>query len=192
MNRPLRAPRADNRMPQLLDEAARLFGAQGFHGTSIRDIVRAVDSNMPVEFQTMSGLAGATLLRQELGMMLMLVFGATALALAAVGIYGVIAYATSQRHSEVATRLALGASQSNVFWLVLKQGQMLALIGAAIGLGASYAAGRFVASRLYEVSASDPMILIGATLVVALLASVATMIPAFWASKTKPAEVLKS
>jgi putative ABC transport system permease protein len=159
---------------------------------SIRDIVRAVDSNMPVEFQTMSGLAGATLLRQELGMMLMLVFGATALALAAVGIYGVIAYATSQRRGEVATRLALGATPRNVFWLVLKEGQTLTIIGTVIGLGASYAAGRFIASRLYEVSASDPMILIGATLVVALLASVATMIPALRASKTKPSDVLRS
>jgi putative ABC transport system permease protein len=99
-------------------------------------------------------------------MMLMLVFGATALALAGVGIYGVIAYATSQRRGEVATRLALGATQGNVFWLVRKQGQILTVVGTAIGLAASYAAGRFIASRLYEVSASDPMILIGATLVV--------------------------
>lgn len=159
---------------------------------SIRDIVRSVDSQMPVEFASMSTLAGATLLRQELGMMLMLVFGATALALAAVGIYGVIAYATSQRSGEVATRLALGASPRNVFWLVLKEGQVLTLVGTVIGLVGSYAAGRFVASRLYEVSASDPMILIGATLVVALLASLATMIPALRASKTSPSAVLRS
>jgi predicted permease len=159
---------------------------------SIRDIVRSVDSNMPVEFQSMSALTGATLLRQELGMMLMLVFGATALALAAVGIYGVIAYATSQRSGEVATRLALGATPRNVFWLVLKEGQLLTIIGTVIGLGASYVAGRFIASRLYEVSAADPMILIGATLVVALLASLATMIPALRASKTSPSAVLRS
>ena len=103
-----------------------------------------------------------------------------------------IAYATAERRGEVATRLALGATQRNVFWLVLKQGPTLMLVGTAIGLGASYAAGRFVASRLYEVSASDPMILIGATLVVALLASLATMIPALRASRTKPADVLRS
>lgn len=159
---------------------------------SIRQVVSQVDSNMPVEFQSMTTIAGATLLRQELGMMLMLVFGATALALAAVGIYGVIAYAASQRRGEVATRLALGATQGNVFWLVLKQGQMLTLVGTAIGLGASYAAGRFIASRLYQVSASDPMILIGATVVVGLLAILATMIPALRASKTNPAAVLNS
>jgi putative ABC transport system permease protein len=159
---------------------------------SVRDAVRAVDSNMPVEITSLSELAGATLLRQELGMMLMLVFGATALALAAVGIYGVIAYAASQRRGEVATRLALGATPRNVFWLVLKQGQVLTAVGVAIGLAASYAAGRVVASRLYEVSATDPMILLGATLAVALLASVATMIPALRVSRTNPAGVLRS
>jgi ABC-type antimicrobial peptide transport system permease subunit len=140
----------------------------------------------------MSTLAGATLLRQELGMMLMLVFGFAALALAAVGIYGVIAFATAERRGEVATRLALGATQKNVFWLMLKQGQILTLVGAAIGLAGSFAAGRYVASRLYQVSATDPMILLGATLAVAFLALVATMIPAFRASKTDPASVLRS
>lgn len=159
---------------------------------SIRDVVRAVDSNMPVEIQSMTALAGATLLRQELGMMLMLVFGFAALALAAVGIYGVIAFATAERRGEVATRLALGATQKNVFWLMLKQGQFLTLVGAAIGLAGSFAAGRYVASRLYQVSATDPMILLGATLMVAFLAIVATMIPAFRASKTDPASVLRS
>ena len=80
-------------------------------------------------------------------MTLMLLFGAAAVALAAVGIYGVIVYATSQRRGEVATRLALGATSGNVFWLVLKQGQWLTMIGAAIGLlvgtspGASWPAG---------------------------------------------------
>lgn len=159
---------------------------------SIREIVRAIDPQMPVEFSSMSTLAGATLLRQELGMMLMLVFGATALALAAVGIYGVIAFGASERRGEMATRLALGATAGHVFWLVLKQGVVLALIGAAIGLATSFVSGRLVASRLYEVSASDPIILTGATLIVALLAVMATVIPAARASTTRPAEVLRS
>jgi hypothetical protein len=159
---------------------------------SVRDIVRAIDPQMPVEFASMATLAGATLLRQELGMMLMLVFGATALSLAAVGIYGVIAFGAAERRGEMATRLALGASPKHVFGLVLKQGIVLAIIGAAIGLATSFASGQVVASRLYEVSASDPMILTGATFVVALLAVVATMIPALRASHTKPSAVLRS
>ncbi len=169
---------------------ARDTGSPALH-QSIRDIVRAIDPQMPVEFASMASLAGATLLRQELGMMLMLVFGATALALAAVGIYGVIAFGAEERRGEMATRLALGATQRNVFWLVLKEGCVLALIGASIGLVASFVSGRLVASRLYEVSAFDPVILAAATLIVALLAIAATTIPAVRASLTKPSAVLR-
>ena len=93
----------------------------------------------------------------------MMWFGAAAVALAAVGVYGVIAYGAAQRRGEVATRLALGATPGNVFWLVLKQGRTLALVGAAIGVTVAYLSGRIVSSRLYDVQASDPVVLIGAT-----------------------------
>lgn len=125
-------------------------------------------------------------------MTLMLVFGAAALALAAVGIYGVIAYATSQRGGEVATRLALGATQANVFWLVIRQGRTLTLAGAGIGLAAAYVAGRVVVNRLYQVRADDPLILAAAAAVVAAIAIVATIIPAVRASMTNPARVFRA
>lgn len=124
-------------------------------------------------------------------MTLMLLFGAAAVALAAVGIYGVIAYAASQRRGEVATRLALGATPGNVFWLVLKQGNALTLIGAAIGLLVAYLAGRVIASRLYDVRASDPLILGGATAMVVVIALVATLIPAYRASRIDASRVLR-
>jgi ABC-type antimicrobial peptide transport system permease subunit len=160
--------------------------------TAIRAEVAKSDPQVAVSFMPVSELLGNTLQRQELGMTLMLVFGAAALALAAVGIYGVIAYATSQRGGEVATRLALGATQGNVFWLMLRQGRTLTLLGAAIGLAAAYAAGRFVASQLYEVRASDPVILAAATLVVAAIAIVATIIPAVRASWISPSRVFRA
>jgi putative ABC transport system permease protein len=128
---------------------------------------------------------------QELGMTLMLLFGAAAVALAMVGIYGVIAYATSQRTGEVATRLALGASSGNVFRLVLRQGRTLVVVGAAIGLLLAYLAGRLVSARIYEVSAADPFILGGATVLVVGIALVATMIPAWRAARLDPARVLR-
>jgi ABC-type antimicrobial peptide transport system permease subunit len=128
---------------------------------------------------------------QELGMTLMLLFGAAAVALAMVGIYGVIAYATSQRTGEVATRLALGASSGNVFRLVLRQGRTLVVAGAAIGLLLVYLAGRLVSARIYEVSAADPFILGGATVLVVGIALVATMIPAWRAARLDPARVLR-
>ena len=76
------------------------------------------------------------------------------------------AYAAAQRRGEVATRLALGATPGNIFWLVLRQGRTLAISGTAIGIAVAYFAGRIVSSRIYEVRASDPMILGGATLLV--------------------------
>src|SRR5262249_16641733 len=130
---------------------------------AIRDEVRKIDPQLPVDIDRVSDIVNSTLNRQQLGMTLMLVFAAAAIALAAVGIYGVIAYAATQRRKEVAIRLALGATQQNVFWLVLKQGGTLAIAGAAIGLLVAYLAGRVVSSSLYQVRASDPIILGGAT-----------------------------
>ena len=124
--------------------------------------------------------------------MLMLLFGAVAVALAAVGIYGVIAYAAAQRTDEVATRLALGATPIDAFWLVVKQGRTLAAIGTAIGLGAAYGAGRIVSSRIYEVSATDPAILGAATAIVVIVAAVATIIPAWRISRIAPSRVLRA
>ena len=97
--------------------------------------------------------------------------------------YGVIAYGTSQRSGEVATRLALGASPRSVFFLVAGHGRTLTLVGALIGLAVAYALGRMVASRLYEVRAADPVILIAATAVVVTIAVLATAVPAARAAR---------
>ncbi|HYN10065.1 MAG TPA: ABC transporter permease [Vicinamibacterales bacterium] len=159
--------------------------------STIREEVRKTDPQMAVEFELVSDLVGATLRRQELGMTLMLIFGVVAVALAAVGIYGVIAYASSQRSGEVATRLALGATPATVFWLMLRQGRTLAIIGTAIGLTVAYLAGRVISSHIYQARASDPMILGGATIIVLGIAAIATTIPAFRASRLDPARVLR-
>jgi len=153
--------------------------------------VAKVDPQIAVDFTMASDLVESALERQQLGMQLMLVFGAAALALAAVGIYGVIAYAASLRRSEVATRLALGATPASVFRLVFSQGRTLAIVGAVIGLTAAYLSGRLVASRLYEVQAHDPMILAAATITVAGLAFLATAVPAYRASRIDPSRVLR-
>jgi predicted permease len=159
--------------------------------TAIRDEVRRMDPQIAVEFQLVSELVGSTLRRQELGMTLMLLFGAAAVALAAVGIYGVIAYAGAQRRGEVATRLALGATPANVFWLMLKQGKTLTAMGVAIGLATAYLAGRWVSSRLYEVRAADPLVLGAAAVIVVVIAVLATTIPAYRTARLDPARVLR-
>ena len=124
-------------------------------------------------------------------MTLMLLFGATALLLAAVGIYGVIAYASAERLGEIATRLALGATPSQVFWLMMRRGHWLAAAGAAIGLAAAYAGGRAVASTVYGLQASDPMVLASATAVVAAITWIATAIPARRAARIDPILALR-
>jgi predicted permease len=158
--------------------------------TTIRDEVRRFDPQIAVEFERVPELVAGTLRRQQLGMTLMLIFGASALLLAAVGIYGVVAYAVSQRRGEMATRLALGATPGSVFGLVMKQGGALALAGTGIGLIVSYLSGRIVASQVYAVRASDPLMLAGAIVLVAGITAVATMIPAWRASRLAPSGVL--
>jgi putative ABC transport system permease protein len=160
--------------------------------TAIREEATKTDPQMAVNLISVDELTGNTLKRQELGMMLMMVFGAAALALAAVGIYGVIAYATSQRTGEVATRLALGATRGRVFWLMLSHGRTLTIAGVAAGLILGYVAGRLFANRFYEMRAGDPLILGAAALIVLGIAVVATVIPAARASAVKPSQVLRT
>jgi putative ABC transport system permease protein len=158
--------------------------------SSIRDEVRRFDPQIAVEFERVPELVSGTLRRQQLGMTLMLIFGAAALLLAAVGIYGVVAYAVSQRRGEMATRLALGATPGSVFALVMKHGGMLAITGTIIGLLVAYLSGRIVASQVYAIRASDPLMLGAAIVLVGGITAVATMIPAWRASRLQPSGVL--
>ena len=158
----------------------------------IREELKRFDPQLVVAFTTAPEIVAETLSRQALGMTLMLIFGATALALAAIGIYGVIAYAAAQRSGELATRIALGASTPHVFWLMMSAGQKLALGGLIIGLVAAYAGGRVVASSVFAMRASDPIVLVAASLVVFAVTVLATMIPAVRASRLDPVRALRS
>jgi ABC-type antimicrobial peptide transport system permease subunit len=124
-------------------------------------------------------------------MTLMLVFAGVALGLAAIGIYGVIAYASAQRESELATRMALGATPSNVFWLMIKQGRTLAAIGTVLGIAIALASGQLVASQLYQVRASDPWILAAAVVLVAAITALAVFEPARRSARVPPARALR-
>jgi ABC-type antimicrobial peptide transport system permease subunit len=159
---------------------------------TVRGEIARLEPQLAPEVDTVSHLVASTLTRQQLGMTLMLVFGATALLLAAVGIYGVIAYASAQRLGEIATRLALGATPSQVFWLLMRRGQWLALAGVCIGLASAYAGGRAVASLVYGIRASDPLVLAMATAAVVVISWVATAIPARRASRIDPILALRA
>jgi putative ABC transport system permease protein len=157
----------------------------------LRNALNRFDPQLIVKFTPATDIITKTTERQELGMTLMLVFGAMALALAGVGIYGVIAYAVEQRRTELATRIALGAPSSHVFQMLLGTGRNLAIGGALIGLAAAYAVGRVVASYLYAMRAADPLVLLGAGAIVVAVTMAATIIPAIRASRIDPVRALR-
>lgn len=158
---------------------------------TIRDALKQFDPGIVATFATSEAIVTQTLGRQELGMTLMLVFGATALALAAIGLYGVIAYAAAQRRAELATRMALGASGRQVFWLMISAGQRLLAIGIVLGLALAYAGGRIVSGSVFAMRAFDPVVLLTAGALVAVVAWFATMIPAIRASRQDPVSALR-
>ena len=159
---------------------------------AVRAEISKADPVLAFEVEPVETLVASTLSRQKLGMTLMLVFGAMAVTLAAIGIYGVIAYASAERSREFATRMALGASSSNVFWLLAGQARVLAVVGGVLGVATAYATGRLASSWLYEVRAFDPMILAGAFVIVVVVTVFATVIPARRVSRTDPANALRA
>ena len=158
----------------------------------VRSELAHLEPQLAIDVDTASNVVASTLTRNQLGMTLMLVFGATALVLAAVGIYGVIAYVSALRLGEIATRLALGATPAQVFWLLMRRGQWLAAVGVVVGIGAAYAGGRAAGSLVYGIRAADPIVLATATIVVAAITLIATAIPARRASRTDPVLALRA
>ena len=159
---------------------------------AVRRALKEFDPQMAVDFQTASDLVAATLSRQELGMVLLLIFGITAVVLAAIGIYGVIAYASALRENEIATRIALGASAAAVLRLMMFEGQRMAIVGVVTGLVVAYAAGRVASANVYAMRASDPFVLIAATAIVATISAAAAAVPAFRAARINPVRALRS
>jgi ABC-type antimicrobial peptide transport system permease subunit len=121
---------------------------------------------------------------------LLAVFAGIALALAAVGIYGVMSYVARQRTREIGTRVALGATQGDIVWLVMRYGARIATIGAAIGVATGLAAGRALGSMLYGVSPADPITLAAAASVLLAATLVACYLPARRAAAIDPSRTL--
>ncbi len=157
----------------------------------VRAQVQNMDPQLAFTVQPVTEVVAATLTRQKLGTRLMLVFGIVALLLAAIGIYGIIAYSSTGRYSEIATRMALGATHANIFSLLVRQGLAVAGAGAAIGLGMALVVGRLASSWLYEVRPSDPWILGSALAVVVGVTVAATLIPVRRAARIDPMPLLR-
>jgi ABC-type antimicrobial peptide transport system permease subunit len=123
-------------------------------------------------------------------MILALTFAMVALLLAAVGLYGVLAYQVAQRSREIGIRMALGASAPGIFQMVLREGALVVGAGAAVGLAGAWLMRRTMQGQLYEVDAMDPRVIGGVALVLTAVALVACVLPARRAASTDPAVAL--
>jgi putative ABC transport system permease protein len=159
--------------------------------SAVREEVSALDSNLPVDPLTMDQILADSLSRQRFSIQLMAVFAALAALLAAIGIYGVLAYLVDQRRREFGIRIALGARSADVLALVLRQGLVPVVAGLIAGIATALGLTRLLKSLLYEVSATDPLIF-GAVSIALLAVSLAAMyIPARRATRVDPLDALR-
>jgi putative ABC transport system permease protein len=160
---------------------------------ALRERIRALDPDVPMySVSTMAGVISKRLESQRLINFLLTAFSAMALLLAAIGTYGVMSVFVNTRASEFAIRLALGAQPRNLLLSVLRQGFLLTAIGIVAGLLGSWAMTRAISSQLFEVSTTDPLIFTLTPLVLVIVAMVACYLPAYRASRTDPAGVLRN
>ena len=158
----------------------------------VRREVTAMDSGLALgRVDSLERIVAASLAGERFSMLLLGLFAVVALALASVGIYGVISYGVKERTTEIAVRQALGAEPSNILNLILLQGGRLVAIAIPVGLFIAWASGQVVANQLYEVSARDPVVFGAVTGVIAAVAVLATLIPAVRAMGVSPSEVLQ-
>ena len=160
--------------------------------TAVRSEMRQLDPSLPVRnLRSMEQLLSRSIAPQRFNLSLLSLFSGLGLLLAAVGIYGVMAYNVSQRTHEIGLRMALGAQARDVLKLVVKQGMALSMVGVAIGLVASFALTRLMKSLLFGVSATDPVTLGGVALLLAFVALLACYLPARRATKVDPLVALR-
>jgi putative ABC transport system permease protein len=158
----------------------------------LRATVHRVNPNQPVvKIRTMEDNVAQNFSQPRFRTLLLVVFAGIALLIAAVGVYGVMAYATVQRGSEMAIRMALGCSIEQIFMLVVRDGLRLTLIGIVIGTAFGLALGRWLKSLLFGVSATDAITLTGAIFVVLIAGIAATLIPARRASRIEIATMMR-
>jgi putative ABC transport system permease protein len=153
------------------------------------ELVQASRGLAVVNIRSMDEIESASTASQDFNMVLMLIFGGSALLLAAIGIYGLMAFSVEQRTREIGIRIALGAS--NVQNMVIAQGMLLVLIGSAIGVAASLGLTRFLSSFLYGVAALDPVVFIAVPILLGMVTLAAIWFPARRASRVDPIQALR-
>ncbi len=160
---------------------------------AVRTEVAAIDPDLPISrVASMETLESAALARERFNALVLLVFAATALLLAAIGLYGVMAYLVAQRQAEIGIRLALGGGPRDVLRLVIGDGMRMALAGIALGILASLALARVLEGLLYGIEPTDPATYVVIATTLALVALLASALPARRATKADPASALRT
>ncbi len=175
----------------LMGLVIRTAGDPAAFATTLRHEVQALDKDQPIyNVRTMDDVVMNSLGTRRVSMQLFTVFACAALLLAAVGIYGVMAYSVAQRTQEIGIRMALGAQKSDILRLVVRQGMTLTLIGVIVGLAGAFALTRVIANLLFGVGASDPLTFIAISLLLTFVALIACYLPARRAARLNPTVAL--
>jgi putative ABC transport system permease protein len=176
-----------------LNVVLRTAGSSTMLTGMLRPAVYATDKDQPVgTIQPLEEILGATMAKQRFAMILLVVFSVVALIIAAVGIYGVMAYSVVQRTGEFGIRMALGAQRSDVLRLVLSHAGKLIGLGLLIGFGATILTSRIMGSMLFQTSAHDPLTFSLTILLLATVALAACLLPARRATRVNPIEALRT
>jgi putative ABC transport system permease protein len=157
----------------------------------LREAVASVDAQVPVsEIRTAEQIISNSVAEPRFTMLLLASFATLALALAAVGVYGVISYSVSRRTREIGVRVAMGAMRADVLHLILRQALTLAGVGAVVGVAAAFAVTRVLRSLLYEVSTTDALTMVSVPLLLVGVALAAAYVPARRAARVDPSSAL--
>jgi predicted permease len=161
--------------------------------SAVRNQLLAVDRDLPVaEMQTMEQRLANSVSSRRFNLVLLGLFSLLALTLAAVGVYGVVAYVAAQRTREIGVRMALGARRRDVLELILRQEMKFAGVGVLVGLAGAFAATRLLGSLLFGVSPNDPVTFVAAPLLLVTVALLACLVPALRAARIDPWAALRS
>jgi predicted permease len=170
----------------------RTVGDPGKMTAAIRREVRAVDANVPIyNLRTLEAQLDESLSQERLVATLSSWFGGFAILLAAIGLYGVLAYSVTRRTNEIGIRMALGAERSGVIWMVLREALVMVGLGVAIGVPLALVLARSIASLLYGVKPTDLLTISAAAALLFVVAGVASYLPARRASRVDPLVALR-
>ena len=160
-------------------------------GAELRTAIRQIDPELPVHVQPVSDMIGDSLKPQRFSTTVVMLFAIVAVALAAIGIFGVLANAVAQQKHEIGVRMALGARSTDIVWMILRRALCFTAVGVAIGIAGALSLTHLMSGLLYEVRPTDAAAYLGSSVLLALIAILASLVPAWRATRLDPLTVLK-